>query len=343
MPVRVVPILKGLRWEPNAPEAEFAVSDSGLACLVLRAHPDDADQNKVALYWTGVSSAAFGDPNDEGLGSHPLYGHGLEGLLWAGEVDKSDGTRRHFLVPTKEGLAEVWAHAIDAIRIDHRHTASDVLRSVPRLDAPAARPEPEKVQAEAFTDQSNYAVIRLPQRRFPGVVFQGDSLSTFVSDAQELASVSRGANAEVAELSADLRDRLGAILDHYEQALAKHGVPLPYVRDATPNIRPIDQMGIARAAAHDETHQLMQLAAGPPSHWVVTLVDGAQVDVWADAVTGSSGPDDARDYAFGVLMDIDPNLQDQFDVTARTPSNPGRVEVCVARFPRSSVLDVSSG
>jgi hypothetical protein len=86
----------------------------------------------------------------------------------------------------------------------------------------------------------------------------------------------------------------------------------------------------------------MQLAAGPPTHWVVTLTDGAQVDIWADAVTGLSGPEDTRDYTFGVLMDIDPGLQDQFDVTARTPSNPRRVEVCVARFPRSSVRDVRS-
>jgi len=30
----------------------------------------------------------------------------------------------------------------------------------------------------------------------------------------------------------------------------------------------------------------MELAAGPPSHWIVTLAGGFQVYVWADAVTG---------------------------------------------------------
>src|SRR5215475_3752732 len=33
----------------------------------------------------------------------------------------------------------------------------------------------------------------------------------------------------------------------------------------------------------------MELAAGPPSHWIVTLAGGCQVDVWADAVTGLAG------------------------------------------------------
>ena len=30
----------------------------------------------------------------------------------------------------------------------------------------------------------------------------------------------------------------------------------------------------------------MELAAGPPSHWIVALAGGFEVDVWADAVTG---------------------------------------------------------
>lgn len=87
---------------------------------------------------------------------------------------------------------------------------------------------------------------------------------------------------------------------------------------------------------------MMSLAAGPPAHWIVILADDSRVDVWADTMTGLSGPEDQRDYEFGVLMDIEPALQVEFDVTARTPSNPSRVEVCVARFPRSSVKDVHS-
>ena len=82
--------------------------------------------------------------------------------------------------------------------------------------------------------------------------------------------------------------------------------------------------------------------AGPPSRWTVVLNDGAEIAVWADSVTGLSGPDDERDYVFDCLMEIDPELQGQFRVTAETPSNPRRVLVEVAHFPRNAVRDVYS-
>ena len=86
----------------------------------------------------------------------------------------------------------------------------------------------------------------------------------------------------------------------------------------------------------------VEFVAGPPSHWKVLLVDGSAVDVWADAMTGLSGLEDERDYEFSCLMDIEPELQEQFEITARTPSNPRRVEVQVARFPRAAVTDIWS-
>jgi hypothetical protein len=87
----------------------------------------------------------------------------------------------------------------------------------------------------------------------------------------------------------------------------------------------------------------MELVAGPLSHWIVTLAGGWQVDVWADAVTGLTEKTAHYEHVvFGVLMDIDADLQDQFEVTARAPARSRRVEVAVARFPRGCVLDVES-
>lgn len=87
----------------------------------------------------------------------------------------------------------------------------------------------------------------------------------------------------------------------------------------------------------------MELVAGPPSHWIVTLVGGSRVDVWADAVTGLTEKTAHHEHVvFGVLMDIDADLQDQFEVTARAPARSRRVEVAVARFPRSCVQDVET-
>jgi hypothetical protein len=86
----------------------------------------------------------------------------------------------------------------------------------------------------------------------------------------------------------------------------------------------------------------MQLT-DPPARWVVTLNDGSEVEIWAHAVDGLSDPKGDRDYLFGVLMDVEPGLQGEFEVTARTSANPRRVEVAVARFPRSSVQDIMGG
>ena len=70
------------------------------------------------------------------------------------------------------------------------------------------------------------------------------------------------------------------------------------------------------------------------------LTDGSVVDVWADSLAGDSDADDGRDYEFGCLMDIDPDAQGEFEITARTPSNPRRVVAIVARFPRAAVHEI---
>ncbi len=130
MSPRVVPVLNGLRWQPNAPEARLSATDDGLAVLMLRAHHDDPDQRTVAIFWTGVAEARFGDPNDEGRHQHPLYSNGLSDLLWAGEIIDGDAcpSLRRFIIPTKEVIAEVHARSIQVIRVEPATTADDVLR-----------------------------------------------------------------------------------------------------------------------------------------------------------------------------------------------------------------------
>jgi hypothetical protein len=86
-----------------------------------------------------------------------------------------------------------------------------------------------------------------------------------------------------------------------------------------------------------------ELAAGPPTHWIVTLASGAQVDMWADSVSGLTEKTAHDEHVvFHVLMDIDVALQDQFEVTATAPADNRRVLVAVARFPRGCVQDVES-
>ncbi|WP_326654888.1 DUF6959 family protein [Streptomyces sp. NBC_01750] len=44
----------------------------------------------------------------------------------------------------------------------------------------------ELIEAELFTDPGNDVVVRLPPRRFPGVLIQGDSLSIIRGDVAEI-------------------------------------------------------------------------------------------------------------------------------------------------------------
>jgi Family of unknown function (DUF6959) len=47
--------------------------------------------------------------------------------------------------------------------------------------------EPISEHAELLTPPGNYAVVQLPGRKFPGVVFQGDSLAALCEQTANLA------------------------------------------------------------------------------------------------------------------------------------------------------------
>ncbi|MFF5188188.1 DUF6959 family protein [Streptomyces sp. NPDC000345] len=87
----------------------------------------------------------------------------------------------------------------------------------------------ERVEAELFTDGGNNAVVRLPPRRFPGVLIQGDSLSIIRSDVAEVVEAcARGDLAEARETAGLLLADLDELLARYNAALDAHKVPRPY-------------------------------------------------------------------------------------------------------------------
>ena len=90
------------------------------------------------------------------------------------------------------------------------------------------------IDVELLTEPTNNAVILLPNRQYPGVLVQGDSLYALFVDANELADEARLCGHGELELNARaLRDNLGDLLERYEQALKEHGITLPYRRDAS--------------------------------------------------------------------------------------------------------------
>ncbi|MFF8191830.1 DUF6959 family protein [Streptomyces bobili] len=87
----------------------------------------------------------------------------------------------------------------------------------------------ERVEAELFTDGGNDAVVRLPGRKFPGVLMLGDSLHILRSDLAEVVEAcERGDLAEARDSAGLLLVGLDALTTRYEDALQQHEIPRPY-------------------------------------------------------------------------------------------------------------------
>ncbi|MEE1667999.1 hypothetical protein RCR19_21160 [Streptomyces sp. WAC07094] len=87
----------------------------------------------------------------------------------------------------------------------------------------------ERVEAELFTDGGNDAVVRLPGRNFPGVLIQGDTLSTLQADVAELVELCAAGDVGEAQRVANLLHAdLGAKLMRYSEALEAHGISRPF-------------------------------------------------------------------------------------------------------------------
>jgi hypothetical protein len=74
-----------------------------------------------------------------------------------------------------------------------------------------------------------------------------------------------------------------------------------------------------------------------PSRWRVKLTSGSIVDVWADGFEALEGY-----FVFTALVDAERTPDESILVVNRTPTNPLRLDVALARFPVTEVSDISS-
>jgi hypothetical protein len=82
---------------------------------------------------------------------------------------------------------------------------------------------------ELLSSASNYAVVQLPGRRFPGVVVQGDSLHSIVQELLELQQLASAHNDEELDAGlAELYDLFKEVSVRYEAVCAERGITLPY-------------------------------------------------------------------------------------------------------------------
>jgi hypothetical protein len=89
----------------------------------------------------------------------------------------------------------------------------------------------KKVELEVYSETPNSGVIRMPGRKFPGVVLQGDTLSILFGNVLDILDRAReSCDADLALDALTVARELKAHLVNYEVALAAIGLDLPYSR-----------------------------------------------------------------------------------------------------------------
>jgi len=84
-----------------------------------------------------------------------------------------------------------------------------------------------KASVEILSDRTNAAVLRHPDRKFPGVLVQGDTLYTLCYRA-DAACRKIGRSSLGFDETNDLRNALHSLLSHYKVVLGEHDIPLPF-------------------------------------------------------------------------------------------------------------------
>jgi len=87
----------------------------------------------------------------------------------------------------------------------------------------------EYMELEVYSQSINRGVIKMPSQNFPGLLLQGETLSTLLRLARSIHEKSQNtSDTELIDISVELRDILQQLVGHYESTLGKHNIPLPY-------------------------------------------------------------------------------------------------------------------
>ncbi|MCI0702168.1 MAG: hypothetical protein L0241_13880 [Planctomycetia bacterium] len=88
----------------------------------------------------------------------------------------------------------------------------------------------ETLPVEVYSSETNAAILRFPGRQFPGVLIQGDTLSTLFALSRRILHHTAENDTEEAQAYAEeLAQTLAMLLKHYEHVLEQQKMPLPYV------------------------------------------------------------------------------------------------------------------
>jgi hypothetical protein len=87
----------------------------------------------------------------------------------------------------------------------------------------------ELKSVEVFSEASNYGIVRMPGRAYPGCVVQGDTLASLCRTARRVLRLAlQAGEGELADEAEMLVEQLEDRLRHYESVLTQHSIPFPY-------------------------------------------------------------------------------------------------------------------
>jgi hypothetical protein len=85
----------------------------------------------------------------------------------------------------------------------------------------------EYMELEVYSQSIDRGVVRMPSQSFPGLVLQGETLSSLLRLAK-LTCENMPITTEQELPARELLERIQKLVSHYEATLGKHNIPLPY-------------------------------------------------------------------------------------------------------------------
>jgi hypothetical protein len=85
------------------------------------------------------------------------------------------------------------------------------------------------MELEVYSQSIDRGVVRMPSQGFPGLVLQGETLSSLLKLANSTYEKSLNTtDTELVDTSRQLMETIQKLVSHYEATLSRHNIPLPY-------------------------------------------------------------------------------------------------------------------
>ena len=85
------------------------------------------------------------------------------------------------------------------------------------------------MELEVYSQSIDRAIVKMPSQSFPGLVLQGETLSSLLKLAKMAHEKSQHTDdAELIDTSRELLETIQKLVSHFEATLNRHNHPLPY-------------------------------------------------------------------------------------------------------------------